>query len=454
MEKSVETENILLYIKIRYYRMKRVLMDSLIEWKNKSKRKPLIIHGARQVGKTWLMKEFGSLYFKDSVYINFDNNEKLKNVFDLDYNIERIISALKIESERNFNPENTLIIFDEIQECPKALTALKYFCESERNFYVIAAGSLLGMALHEGTNFPVGKVDLKYLYPLSFYEFLLATKNESLAELLKGKDYDLINAYHEKYCELLKLYYFIGGMPEAVANYIEYDDLKQVREIQENLISYYESDFSKHAPKESLMRIQLVWNSVPSQLAKENRKFIYRLIREGARAKDFELAIQWLSDYGLIYKSYRVKKPGFPLNFYEELFCFKIFMLDVGLLAAKSKLSAKVLLEKNEIFTEFKGSLTEQFIAQELACSRNNLYYYSNEKSTAEIDFVIQKEDIIIPIEVKAQENLKSRSLKMYCQKYSPKAALRSSMSKYRKEEWMTNVPLFLLSEYLKQFDF
>ena len=431
--------------------MERLLMDDLVIWKNKKRRKPLIIHGARQVGKTWIMKEFGSRYFEQTIYISFDNNERMKNVFDMDYDIGRIISAIKIEAGETFTAKNTLLIFDEIQEVPRALTSLKYFYENAPEYCIIAAGSLLGMALHEGTSFPVGKVDFLNLHPMNFREFLMAGGENQLADLLVRQDYGLINSFSARFADLLRKYYYVGGMPEAIKCYFEEDDVFAVREIQKELLRYYENDFSKHAPKEQIPRIRMVWNSIPAQLAKKNRKFIYGIVREGARAKDFELAIQWLSDYGMIMKSYRITKPGMPLIAYMEQNVFKMFMLDVGLLAAKANLSARILLEGNQIFEEFKGALTEQFVAQQLHSQNMELYYYSTENSTGEIDFVIQKEQYCIPLEVKAEENLRARSLRAYCAKYRPEIAIRSSMSNYREQDWMVNVPLYALPEYLEK---
>ncbi len=452
VKKNVESLNVSLYNENNGgYDMERFLMQDLIKWKNKRKRKPLVIHGARQVGKTWLMKEFGKRYYENCVYINFDNNERMKNVFEQDYEIDRIISALKIESGKKINPENTLLIFDEIQEVPKAMSSLKYFYENAPEYSIVAAGSLLGMALHQETSFPVGKVDFLNLYPLTFHEFLLAIGEDSLAELLSQQDTKLINVFASKYIDFLRKYYFVGGMPEAVETYVETDDMGEVRKIQKNLLLYYENDFSKHAPMEQYPRIQMVWNSIPAQLAKENRKFIYGIIREGARAKDYEIAIQWLSDYGLIHKSFRVKKAGFPLISYMDQGAFKMFMLDVGLLGAKVDMSAKILLEGSRIFEEFKGSLTEQFIAQEFIANGINLFYYSTENSTGEIDFLIQEDDSIVPVEVKATENLRAQSLKSFCTKYSPKKAIRTSMSNYREQEWMVNIPLYMIADCLKK---
>lgn len=433
--------------------MERNLFIKLEQWKNKKKRKPLIIQGARQVGKTWIMKEFGARYYKDTIYINFDNNEIMKKVFETDFDIARIISSIKIEYGKSFDPEDTLIIFDEIQEAPKALASLKYFYENAPQYAIMAAGSLLGVALHQGTSFPVGKVDFMHLYPLNFYEFVCAMGENQLAQLLESGDYEMINAFSIKYIELLKKYYYIGGMPEVVQTFIDTDDFYEVRDVQKNLLKYYEEDFSKHAPKEVVPRIMMVWNSIPSQLAKENRKFIYCCMREGARAKDFELAIQWLEDAGLIIRSYRITKPDIPLIAYMEMNSFKMFTLDVGLLGAKANIHAKVLLDGCRIFEEFKGALTEQFVAQQLKASDRELYYYSTENSSGEIDFVIQQEMHCVPIEVKAEENLRARSLRAFCDKYKPEIAVRSSMSNYREQDWMINVPLYALDKYLEKKD-
>ena len=431
--------------------MERELFTKLERWMNKKNRKPMIIQGARQVGKTWIMKEFGARFYENTVYINFDNNTAMKDVFDLDFDLKRILSAIKIEYGKSFQAENTLIIFDEIQEAPKALASLKYFYENAPQYSIIAAGSLLGVALHQGTSFPVGKVDFLKLCPMSFNEFILAVGEKGLHEALRSQDYELINAYAGKYTDLLKKYYYVGGMPEVVQTYIDSDDLFEVREIQNNLLQYYEEDFSKHAPKEVVPRIMMVWNSIPSQLAKENRKFMYGALREGARAKDFELAIQWLEDAGLILKSYRVSKPDIPLIAYMEMNSFKMFMFDVGLLTAKTGLSARLLLEGSRIFEEFKGALTEQYVAQELHAAGYPLYYFATARSTGEIDFMLQGDLDCVPIEVKAEQNLRARSLRAFCDKYKPGMAIRSSMSNYKQEDWLTNVPLYMLAEYLKR---
>lgn len=430
--------------------MQRLIMEQLYQWKNKKRRKPLIIRGARQVGKTWIMKEFGRTYFENVVYISFDNNERMKHVFEADFDIQRIISLLKIESKQKIEPDNTLLIFDEIQEVPKALTALKYFYENAPEYTIVAAGSLLGVALHEGTSFPVGKVDFLNLYPLNFKEFLLALGEEDLVALLDKNDFEMINAFSSKYVDYLRKYYYVGGMPEAVQTYIDTDDMYEVRNIQKQLLSYYANDFSKHAPTATVPRLQMVWNSIPMQLAKENRKFVYGALREGARAKDFELAIQWLLDCGLIHLSHRASKPGMPLISYMDMSSFKMFLLDVGLLAAQGNLDARILLEGNSIFEEFKGSLTEQFVAQELVAAGMELYYYSTENSSGEIDFLVQCGMHVVPVEVKAEENLQAKSLKSFCAKYEPAYAVRTSMSNYREQDWMTNVPLYAIAGFLK----
>ncbi|MCD7764097.1 MAG: ATP-binding protein [Lachnospiraceae bacterium] len=430
--------------------MERLIMKRLEKWKDKKNRKPLIIRGARQVGKTWAMREFGKRYFAHSVYISFDNNERMRNVFSMDFDIQRIISALKVESREQITPEDTLLIFDEIQEVPKALTCLKYFYENAPEYAIVAAGSLLGVALHEGTSFPVGKVDFLNLYPLNFMEFLIAVGEKDLADILEKQDLQMLNIFSGKYTDLLRKYHYVGGMPEAVKTYLETDDFYEVQNVQKELLVYYANDFSKHAPAETVPRIQMVWNSIPMQLTKENKKFVYGLVREGARAKDFELAIQWLLDCGLVHKGYRVSKPGMPLIAFMEMDIFKLYFLDVGLLSALCQLDARTLLEGNRVFTEFKGALTEQFVAQELSADEINLYYYSTQNSSGEIDFIIQKNGHIIPLEVKAEENLQAKSLRNYCQKYKPEIAIRSSMSNYREQEWMVNVPLYALTAYLR----
>ena len=432
--------------------MKRNLMKSLKEWKNSPYRKPLILSGARQVGKTWLMKEFGRTEYTNIVYVNFDQDINAAGLFEGSINPDRIILGLRALSGMEIDPDNTLIIFDEVQEAPRALTSLKYFCEEAPQYSIIAAGSLLGVALHAGTSFPVGKVDRMHLYPLNFQEFLYAMGEDAAAEILQTKDQRMITVLREKLSDLLRQYYYVGGMPEAVNYYKDNKEFTGVRQIQKNLLAYYQQDFSKHAEPRLTERLNLVWSSIPAQLAKENRKFIYGQVRQGARAKDFELAIQWLSDCGLIHVIHRVTKPGYPLKAYEDLNAFKIYLLDVGLLGAMADLSSNTIVEGNRIFTEFKGALAEQYVLQELIAEDHlNPMYYSAENSRMEIDFIVQKGDEVIPIEVKAEENLRAKSLRSYCEKYKPKTAVRFSMSDYREQDWMVNVPLYEINWLIEQ---
>ena len=430
--------------------MKRTAIAQLTAWKNSQNRKPLVIRGARQVGKTWLMKEFGKQEFKNFVYINFDSNPDMANLFEGSLQIPRLIAGLQIYSGQKITTD-TLLIFDEIQEVPRALSSLKYFCEEAPEYAVIAAGSLLGVAMHQGTSFPVGKVDFLDLYPLSFTEFLNATGNENLVDLLQNGDWQLITTFKNKYIELLRYYYFIGGMPEAVQTFIDENDFNAVRKVQQNILTAYEQDFSKHAPVATVPRIRMVWQSIPSQLAKENRRFVYGALRKGARAKDFELAIQWLKDCGLIQQVIRLSKPALPLPAYADE-GFKMFLSDVGLLGAMSGLDVTTLLHGNAFFNEFKGALTEQYVAQELRyCLGQTPCYWSAERATAEVDFVFQHQSGIHPLEVKAEENLKAKSLKVYFEKYTPAIAIRSSMSDYRHDEWLLNLPLYGISRIITE---
>lgn len=442
--------------KIAYYmnrkevrrKMYRKLLEELKEWKNSKDRKPMIIRGARQVGKTWIMKEFARSCYEKCVYVSMDENETMENVFRDAFDISRIVLALEIEAGFKIEPEKTLIIFDEIQEIPRALKSLKYFYENAPQYHIICAGSLLGVALHEGTSFPVGKVDFCDLYPLDYQEFLYACGKEGLYELLKKEEQGLINSFKNSYIDYLKYYYYVGGMPEAVKCFSEERDLKKVRKIQEKLLAAYENDFSKHAPAEVVTRIKMLWNSIPAQLAKENRKFIYGIIREGARAREYEVAMTWLMDCGLVYQVNRVSKPDFPLRAYQDMSAFKLFVLDVGLLGAMVRLNAKVILEGNCLFEEFKGALTEQYVLQQLKVnSAHDIFYWSADNSRGELDFLLQSEDKIIPLEVKAKENLQSKSLKIFCEKYSDCHGIRTSMSDYREQDWMTNIPLYQIGE-------
>ena len=424
--------------------MYRTAMDALMQWKEKINRKPLIIMGARQVGKTWLMKEFGKTHYEKTAYISFYNNKRMDDVFQADFDIKRILMNLNIESGVTITPGDALIILDEIQDSPKVLESLKYFCEEAPQYHVVAAGSLLGVTIHEGVSYPVGKVDLLDLYPLNFREFLYAMDEQSLADALATKDYALIDNFSEKYLFWLKNYYYVGGMPAVVDEFRQNRDYAEVRQIQNDIVRQYEGDFGKHVDARTLPRIRLVWDSVPLQLAKENKKFFFGQIKKGARSSEYEIAIQWLVDCGLIYKVNRVNEPNMPLKAYKSMNAYKLFVLDVGLLGAMSELEAESILEGNDIFIEFKGALTEQYVLQQLISdTRYNPYYFGTEKATFEQDFLIQKGKDIVPIEVKAGENIRSQSLKAYCDKYKPNKAVRFSTLKYMDQGWMENIPLY-----------
>lgn len=424
--------------------MYRTAMDALLQWKEKINRKPLIIMGARQVGKTWLMKEFGKTHYEKTAYISFYNNKRMDDVFQADFDIKRILMNLNIESGVTITPGDTLIILDEIQDSPKVLESLKYFCEEAPQYHVVAAGSLLGVTIHEGVSYPVGKVDLLDLYPLNFREFLYAMDEQSLADALATKDYALIDNFSEKYLFWLKNYYYVGGMPAVVDEFRQNRDYAEVRQIQNDIVRQYEGDFGKHVDARTLPRIRLVWDSVPLQLAKENKKFFFGQIKKGARSSEYEIAIQWLVDCGLIYKVNRVNEPNMPLKAYKSMNAYKLFVLDVGLLGAMSELEAESILEGNDIFIEFKGALTEQYVLQQLISdTRYNPYYFGTEKATFEQDFLIQKGKDIVPIEVKAGENIRSQSLKAYCDKYKPNKAVCFSTLKYMDQGWMENIPLY-----------
>lgn len=428
--------------------MYRIAIEKLYKWKESKRRKPLIIEGARQVGKTWLMKEFGSKAYKDTVYINFDSNSGMSELFSSDLNTDRLIMGIELYAGRKIDPNNTLLIFDEVQEVPRALSSLKYFYENAPQYHIICAGSLLGIALHEGTSFPVGKVDFLSLYPLSFKEFLMATVGERFAELLDKQDYPMITSFKQTYIDALKQYYFIGGMPESVQSFIEEKDFNEVRKIQKRILAAYEQDFSKHAPIEIVPKIRMIWNSIPSQLAKENKKFIYGLVREGGRAKEYEAAIMWLCDCGLVHRVSRVNAAGIPLKAYEDLKTFKLFIVDIGLLGCMTGLRSRTLLDGNDLFTEFKGALTEQYVCQQLKTLDDlGIYYYTNSRNSCEIDFIIDTGEHIIPVEVKAEVNLKAKSLKTYREKYNPQISVRTSMADYKKEDWLINLPLYAVEE-------
>ncbi|EGV38083.1 ATP-binding protein [Neisseria weaveri] len=424
--------------------MQRNIIQSLEKWKNQPKRKPLIIQGARQVGKTWAMKHFGEQHFAKTAYINFDNNPRMKTLFAGDYDINRLLLGLKIESGIDIQAEDTLLIFDEIQEVPQALSSLKYFYENAPQFYIVAAGSLLGVSLHHQVSFPVGKVDFLPIYPMDFQEFLTALGKQDLRQLLETQDWALIAAMKTAYIDLLRQYYFVGGMPEAVQTFIDTQNFDAVRQVQRNLLLAYEQDFSKHIKDgQTVQKVRSIWSSVPEQLAKENKKFIYSQLQKGARSKDYEIALQWLKDSGLVHCVPRIKKPHLPLSAYQDN-AFKLYGLDVGLLAAQSHLDAGVLLEGSRIFTEFKGALTEQYVLQQLVATQENpVFYWSAERGTAEVDFVLQCGQSVIPIEVKAEENLKAKSLKVYVEQFQPEQAVRFSMADYREQDWLVNMPLY-----------
>ena len=426
--------------------MYRNAMELLKKWQGKKQRKPLIIRGARQVGKTWLMKAFGAAEYESVVYINFDNNERMRNLFEGSLAVERLVTGLELYAGHKIDPTNTLLIFDEVQEVPTALTSLKYFNEDAPQYQIICAGSLLGVALHQGTSFPVGKVEFLDLYPLSFSEFLMAMGKERYVDLLQQGDFDMATMFKQDYSDLLKQYYYVGGMPEAVQAFADNRDFNEVREIQQRILAAYEQDFSKHAPNETVPRIRMLWNSIPAQLAKENKKFIYGLIKEGARAKEYELAMLWLTDCGLVHKVHRVSTPSLPLKAYEDLKAFKLFLLDVGLLSCMVGLRQDVLLDGNELFKEFKGALTEQYVLQQLKTIKGlNIYYWTADRGTAEVDFVIDNGKDVIPVEVKAEANLQAKSLKVYREKFQPKLSIRTSMADHRKEDWLLNLPLWAI---------
>lgn len=423
--------------------MERSIYSSLKKWKESPTRKPLILQGARQVGKTYILKEFGAREYSEVVYINCDDNNDMQNMF-VDYDVDRIIRSLSAISGVSIKPSTTLLILDEIQEVERGLASLKYFCEKAPEYHVAVAGSLLGITLHEGTSFPVGKVDMLYMYPMDFEEFLLAMGKEQLVELLRSKSWAALTPLRGMLTELLRQYYFVGGMPEAVKTYVERGDIWEVRSIHSKIIDAYRNDMSKHVPKQQVQRINMVWNSIPSQLARDNKKFIYGALRKGARANDFEIAIQWLVDSGLVHKVHRISKPVVPLKFYEDMASFKLFLLDCGLLGALSETPPEQILIGDNVFEEYKGAFTENYVLQQLKSLPSTfVYYYSNDNSTLEIDFVVQHEAHVIPIEVKAEENLRAKSLRQFVTDNAGLHGVRFSMSDYREQDWLTNVPLW-----------
>ena len=426
--------------------MYRTAMETLNKWKAKSSKKPLIIRGARQVGKTWLMKEFGRTAFEQTVYISFDSNRHMTELFSADLNVTRLITGIELYAGHKIDPKETLIIFDEVQEVPQALTSLKYFNENAPEYQIICAGSLLGIALHQGTSFPVGKVEFLDLYPLSFFEFMQAMGKERFVSLLEQDDFAMATIFKQEYIDLLKHYYYVGGMPEAALSFSTNRDFNEVRGIQQRILEAYEQDFSKHAPNEVVPRIRMLWNSIPAQLTKENKKFIYGFIKEGARARDYEYALMWLSDCGLVHRVHRVSAPSLPLKAYEDIKAFKLFFVDVGLLSCMTRLRQDVLLDGNALFKEFKGALTEQYVLQQLkTLSDIETYYWANERNTSEIDFLLDMGNTVVPLEVKAETNLQSKSLKAFVDKYHPDLSVRTSMSDYKREGWLLNLPLYAM---------
>lgn len=430
--------------------MYRKIVSKLEDWKKDKNRKPLILLGARQVGKTWMMKEFGKTSYDNVAYVNCDEEPLAKTMFEADYNFSRILLVVQAITGIKVEPGKTLLIFDEIQEAPRGLHCLKYFCENAPEYHVMAAGSLLGVTLGHKESYPVGKVNMLRMHPMDFEEFLLAVGEKQLLDILKGHDWGLLEIMKPKYVNMLRQYYYVGGMPEVVRAYSENKDLKEVNDIQSEILESYRRDISKHASKTEVVRINQVFDSIPSQLAKKNKKFIYGAIKHGARAAQYELAIQWLIDAGIIHKVPRVSVLKMPLKAYEDISGFKLFMLDCGLLGRMAGAPASQVLASDNAFTEYKGAFTEQFVHQQLTANGISAYYWSNDKTTAEIDFVIQSEERVIPIEVKAEENVRAKSMSEYIRN-NPELNLkgvRVSMKGYIDQEWMENVPLYAIDSF------
>ena len=431
--------------------MRRKIYSRLLEWKNSKDRRPLMLLGARQVGKTWIMRHFGEQEYSKVVYVNCDDEPRMKQIFDLDYDIERILTTLQAITGQKATPGDTLIVLDEIQEVPRGLHSLKYFCEKAPEYHVMVAGSLLGVTLGGGESFPVGKVDMLYMYPMDYEEFLEATGHGEWVGLLRSHDWPLVDALLPKLVELLRQYYYVGGMPGVVGRYVENRDLKQVRTLQHEILDAYGRDISKHTSAAESARIRQVLASLPMQLAKESKKFVYGAVRKGSRAKDFELAIQWLLDAGIIYKVNRIREPRVPLKFYEDFDAFKLFLLDCGLLACMADAPADQMLIGDNVFVEFKGAFTEQYVLQQLLAVGLTPYYWSNAKTPAEIDFIVQQGSRLVPIEVKAEENVRARSLSQFIKDNPGLKGLRLSMKGYANQEWMENVPLVAIDAFFDQ---
>lgn len=426
--------------------MRRNIFSQLIKWKNGTNRKPLILNGARQVGKTYILKEFGRTQYKNTAYVNCDNNDTIEKIFSQGYDVRRIILSLSAVTHIRIEPHNTLIILDEIQESPLALNSLKYFYENAPEYHIAVAGSLLGISLHSGTSFPVGKVDMLKMYPMTFDEFLPAIGEPQLLQILKSCDYELMNSFSSKLTDCLRQYYFTGGMPAVVKEYAANHDINETRAIQKQILFDYRRDFSKHAPSSQIPRINQVWDSIPSQLAKDNKKFIYGAVKKGGRASEFELAIQWLIDAGLVYRVNRITSPSIPLKFYEDISAFKLFTLDVGLMGAMVDTPPENVLIGDSQFREYKGAFTELFVLTQMITHNLPIYYFSANDSRVEIDFIVQKGAIVIPVEVKAEVNVKSKSLHMYIDKHPQLKGLRLSMQPYQDQGWMENKPLYMVN--------
>ena len=431
--------------------MRRKIYDLLLKWKSSSDRKPLVLEGARQVGKTYILKEFGHREYENLIYINCHNNAFMQSLFAPDFDMDRILRAISAYAFQSINAGKTLIFLDEIQETPNALSSLKYFCEEAREQHVVVAGSLLGIANREGESYPVGKVDTLKLFPMSFEEFLWAKGAESLADLLRERQWEILRPLETKLQDLLRQYYYVGGMPEVVLSFVTENDVPKVRKIQNEILSAYDRDFAKHAGTET-PRIRMVWKSIPGQLAKENKKFIYGAIKKGSRAKDFEKAIQWLVDAGLVVKLNRCLNPTMPLSFYEDFDAFKLYLLDVGLLGALAQTPARMMLVDNQVFAEYKGAFSENYVLQQLLTVGSfPIFYFSKDNSTQEVDFLVQTEHRIVPLEVKAEENVKSKSLRGFVVEDYPEKhlkGLRCSMLPYKDQDWMENIPLYAVGGY------
>lgn len=425
--------------------MERTVLQQLISWKNSDDRKPLILNGARQVGKTWVLREFAKREYKKEAYVICRKNEYARSIFTKDFDVERILRGLRAITSVDITPDDTLIILDEVQDIPEAIEALKYFCEQAPQYHIAVAGSLLGISLHANVSYPVGKVDEINIYPMSFEEFLLAKGEKEIYKSVVAKDYATTNMVHEKLVELLRQYYYVGGMPEAVLKYIDTGALQAVRRIQNRILSGYDIDFSKHAPADQVQRIRMVWRSIPSQLFKENKKFIYGTLRKGARAKDFELAIEWLVNSGLVYKVARCNKLSLPLAIYEDLSAFKLYFLDLGLLGAMVDTEASQILVSNNAFTEYKGGMTEQYVLQQyISHGVSPIYYHKTDDSRLEIDFVVQHSSHILPVEVKAEANVRANSLTMLLANNPDMQAIRYSMLPYKEQGQLTCIPLYM----------